>query len=230
MNYLSGVELYHSLSENIKGNIISICGDDFKHIVKVMRHSVGDEIYVTNGQGEIFLFIIIEIKKDCLTASVKKILKYENEFSNISFCIPKLKNSDRFEFALEKCTELGITNFIVFDSERVIHKSNKKERWQKIVLSAMKQSLRSYLPNIDIVNSINEIYNLKGRKILLEQNSELKISSFKNRDEKIYFIFGPEGGFAEAEMNLFNEKYRLAENRLRTETAIIKCASLITEK
>ena len=75
---------------------------------------------------------------------------------NIFFCIPKLKYSDRFEFALEKCTELGITNFIIFDSERSIHKSDKKERWEKIVLSAMKQSLRSYLPNITVINSLIE--------------------------------------------------------------------------
>ena len=124
----------------------------------------------------------------------------------------------------------SITNFIIFDSERAIRKSDKKERWQKIVLSAMKQSLRSYLPNIEIVNSLNEILNLDGRKILLEQNSEKKISGAKiNHYEKYYFIFGPEGGLSKEEMNLFDEKYKLADNRLRTETAIIKCASLILE-
>jgi 16S rRNA (uracil1498-N3)-methyltransferase len=129
MNYLSGVELYYS-SEKIKENIISISGDDNKHIVKVMRHSAGDEIYITNGRGEIFLSIIKEIKKDFLKASIKKVFEYENKYSNLFFCIPNLKSSSRLEFALEKCTELGITNFIVFDSERTIHKSTKKERLQ----------------------------------------------------------------------------------------------------
>lgn len=229
MNYLSRVELYYS-SEEIKENNINISAEDFKHIIKVMRHSIGDEIYITNGTGEIFLSVIKGIKKDFLISSIKKLLKYENKSANIFFCIPKLKSNERLEFALEKCTELGITNFIIFDSERAIHKSDKKERWQKIVLSAMKQSLRSYLPNIEIVNSLNEILNLDGRKILLEQNSEKKISGVKiNPEEKCFFIFGPEGGLSKEEMNLFDEKYKLADNRLRTETAIIKCASIIME-
>ncbi|OGU72119.1 MAG: hypothetical protein A2V93_06045 [Ignavibacteria bacterium RBG_16_34_14] len=228
MNYLSGVELY--FSEKIKENGLSICYDDYKHIVKVMRHSVGDDIYVTNGKGKIFLSIIKEIKKDSLTASAKRVLQYDNKLANVFFCIPKLKSNERFEFALEKCTELGITNFIIFDSERAMHKSDKRERWQKIVLAAMKQSLRSYLPNINVINSVNEILKLEGRKILLEQNSVNQISKLKiNKNEKYYFIFGPEGGFTEEEINLFDEKYKLAENRLRTETAVVKCASIIVE-
>ena len=85
MNYLSGVELYYCSSEKIKVNNIIISDDDYKHIVKVMRHSEGDEIYVTNGKGEIFLSNIKEIKKDFLVAFAKKKLKYENEFSNIFF-------------------------------------------------------------------------------------------------------------------------------------------------
>ena len=161
MNYLSGVELYYCSSEEIKGNNISIADDDHKHIVKVMRHSAGDEIYVTNGAGKIFLTDIKEIGKNSLTTSIKKVFEYQNKMRNIFFCIPKLRYRDRLEFALEKCTELGITNFIIFDSERSIHKSDKKERWEKIVLSAMKQSLRSYLPEIRIINSLKDVCNLK---------------------------------------------------------------------
>jgi 16S rRNA (uracil1498-N3)-methyltransferase len=230
MNYLTGVELYYYSSEKIKGNSINISGDDHKHIVKVMRHSVGDEIYVTDGIGKIFLTELKEIGKNSLTTSVKKVFNYENKMKNIFFCIPKLRYNYRFEFALEKCTELGITNFVIFDSERAIHKSGKRERWEKIVVSAMKQSLRSYLPVIAIVNSLTDIYNLKGNKIVLEQNSEKKISELKmNREEKYHFIFGPEGGFTNEELELFdkNNFYSLAENRLRTETAVIKCASLL---
>ncbi len=154
MKYLSGIELYYCLQEKITGNTVSISDDDYKHIVKVMRHSVGDEIYVTNGYGKIFLTETKDIDKNSLTAVVKKVFDYENKMGNIFFCVPKLRYSDRFEFALEKCTELGITNFIIFDSERAIHKSDKKERWEKIVLAAMKQSLRSYLPEITMYQFI----------------------------------------------------------------------------
>lgn len=229
MKYLSGVELYYASPEMIKENKVRITGDDYKHIVKVMRHFEGDEIYITNGNGKIFLSIIGEINRDSLTSTIKKIYDYENKYSGIFFCIPKLRNNERLEFALEKCTELGITNFIIFDSERTIHKSYKKERLRRILLAAMKQSLRCYLPRINIMNSVHEILEFDGIKILFEQNSEKKIPELKiNPGNKYYFIFGPEGGFTEEERNLFYEKYNLAENRLRTETAIIKCASFIT--
>jgi 16S rRNA (uracil1498-N3)-methyltransferase len=230
MNYLSGVELYYCPSEKIRGDNVDISGDDYKHIVKVMRHSIGDGVYITNGTGKIFLTEIKKIDKNSLTAFIKKIFDYENKMKNIFFCIPKLRYSDRFEFALEKCTELGVTNFIIFDSERSIHKSDKKERWEKIVLSAMKQSLKSYLPEITVINSLKDICNLEGNKIILEQNSEKKISGLKiNLKEKYYFIFGPEGGFSNEELELFdkNSFYSLADNRLRTETAVIKCASIL---
>jgi len=225
LQYLSNIELY--FSGQIDSEIF-LTGEEYKHIVKVMRHSPGDEIYITNGKGEIFLSIIKEIKKDLIKAQVKDVLKYENEFSNVCFCIPNLKSSDRLEFALEKCTEMGITRFIIFNSDRTIPKSIKLDRLEKIVLSAMKQSLRSYLPEIKIAESLSEISEMKGRKILFEQK-EKKFFSFKrDKAEKHFFIFGPEGGLTSEEMNLFNERYKLAENRLRTETAVIKCASLIT--
>ncbi len=96
----------------------------------------------------------------------------------------------------------------------------------------MKQSLRSYLPHLSILNSIEEIKKQTGSKIVFEQTSnnnfkDLKISS----DGKYYFVFGPEGGLSENELNLFdaNEKNNLTPNRLRTETSIGKCASMINE-
>ncbi len=226
MQYLSNIELYYSSEE--ANDLFILNRDEFNHAIKVMRHSEGDEIYFTDGKGKIYLSAITQIKKDSLTVSAKKEYSYENVFSNITFCIPILKSSDRFEFALEKCTELGITKFIVFNSERAFKKSVKKERLEKIVLAAMKQSLRSYLPEIKIINSPTDITYLEGRKILFEQTVEKDFSLLQiNKNEKFFFIFGPEGGFSDKEINLFNEKFKLAVNRLRTETAVIKCASII---
>ncbi len=229
--YLSNIELYYS-AQITNNNLIIVEDDDFKHIVKVMRHALGDEIYITDGLGKIYRSKILEIKKNSLTAAIEETINHDNKFLNIIFCIPKLKSNDRFEFALEKCVELGITNFIIFDSERTIAKGNKIERWNKILISAMKQSLRSYLPNISLRNSVEEIKNLQGEKIIFEQNSAETFLRFKNDlSKKYYFVFGPEGGLSENELNLFeeNEKYNLSSNRLRSETAVIKCASIVDE-
>jgi 16S rRNA (uracil1498-N3)-methyltransferase len=229
-NQLSNIELYYTLPKNISEKKIIINEDEYSHIIKVMRHSLKDELYVTNGEGKIFLGKINKINKNNLELTIEKTFNYVNKFRNIYFCLPKLKNNDRFEFALEKCAELGITNFLTFESERTISKNNKIERWDKILLAAMKQSLHSFLPKITGID-FKDLFKLEGNKIGLEQNSEKEIRDLKIiPDEKCFFIFGPEGGLSEKELSLFKNEniYKIADNRLRTETAIITCASVIT--
>jgi 16S rRNA (uracil1498-N3)-methyltransferase len=201
-----------------------------------MRHKVGDSIYVTDGYGTIYQSSISSIEKRNVIAEVVESTRYENKFAGIWFCIPRLKSADRFEYALEKSVELGITNFIIFDSTRTVAKGEKIERWEKILIAAMKQSLRAWLPKIQYVKSINEIVKLKGTKILFDQNAEQSFQQYLLANGKelnansYFFIFGPEGGFASEECRVLNEELtvRLTENRLRSETAIVTAASLLT--
>ncbi len=228
--YLSNIELYYTPPKKISNNRITIEGEEYNHITKVMRHSINDELYITDGNGNIYSCLINQINKQNVELKIENIFTYENRFKNIYFCIPKLKNNDRLEFALEKCTELGITNYLIFESERTISKANKIERWNKILLSAMKQSLNSFLPKIEMCN-FNDIINLTGIKIGFEQTSSKKFNVLKfNPDEKYYFVFGPEGGLSEKELNSFNKEniYKLTENRLRAESAIVAAASFIS--
>lgn len=229
MNRLSNIELYYSFEENISNETISLTGDEFKHAVKVMRSKIGDAIYFTNGNGSIFKTEILSIKKDKLSARIIETIKTENKFENIFFCIPKLKNPDRFKFAVEKCVELGVTNFIVFESKRTIAKGTNIKRWEKIALAAMKQSLRAYLPKIKLIKNLLDIAESNGEIIIFEQNAERKFQFEFVMDKKYYFIFGPEGGLTEDELKLFDTDliYSLSDNRLRSETAIVKVASLI---
>ena len=227
--YLSNIELYYTLPKNVSENRIIIEGEEYSHIIKVMRHAVNDELFITSGIGKIYSGRINKINKNKLELTIANTLSYENKLKNVFFCISKLKNNDRFEFILEKCTELGITNYLVFESERTISKSNKIERWNKIILSAMKQSLNSFLPKIDTLN-FNDIFSLPGIKIGLEQSSAKNFSDLKlNSDIQYYFIFGPEGGLSEKELSIFEKEniYKIADNRLRTETAAVAAASLI---
>lgn len=233
-DFLSDVELYYSVLPPCK-NSIQIEGEEAHHISNVMRHKIGDEIFVTDGHGNIYQSKISRIDKNKVTADIIDIKKYESKFSNICFCIPRLRSTERFEFALEKCVELGITNFIVFGSQRTVAKGEKIKRWEKILVSAMKQSLRSWLPKISYSKSIREIYKLNGIKILFDQNAQLTFQSFLptlNSQFSIgncFFIFGPEGGFDEEELKIANGELRikLTENRLRSETAIISAATLL---
>lgn len=228
---LHNIELYYTPPGMKDNNVLRIEGEELNHILRVMRHKTGDELYITDGEGHIFRTSVTNVSSHYVETIINEEFKYDNKTSNLYFCIPKLKSTDRFETALEKCTELGITNFIVYESERTIAKGSKTERWKKIVISAMKQSLRSFVPQIHPVDSLNEIIIQKGNKILFSQEADRMFTiDAINNSIKNYLIFGPEGDFTEGEKKLFNkaEFYNLGDNRLRSETAIIKCASIIS--
>jgi len=233
LEFLSDIELYYTLPARVKANTAVIEGEEFKHISRVMRHQIGDTIYFTTGMGIIYYGEILSIEKELLTVSVIKHHIYKNNFSNIIFCLPKLKHPDRLEFALEKCTELGITRFVVHNSLRAISKGEKLERWNKILLTAMKQSLRSFLPVIEAITDYKDLIKLPGEKLIFDQNAEQSIDELiLNQGKNYYFIFGPEGGLSQEELNEAgsNNIFKIAENRLRSETAVIKCAAIITHK
>ncbi len=227
---LSGIELYYAPPSSRKDKKIIVQGGETDHLLKVMRHTVEDEIYITDGMGSICRGVINNITYEAAELYVIEEFNFYNKLHNVYFCIPRLKNPDRFENALEKCTELGITHFIIYESERSIPKGNKTERWGKILLSAMKQSLRSYLPDLAFANSLRDIKSMKGSKILFLQEADKLFNIAQiNEDSKYYLIFGPEGDLTNEEKNLFieDENYNLGNYRLRSETAIIKCASLL---
>ena len=95
----------------------------------------------------------------------------------------------------------------------------------------MKQSLRSFLPTITTINSLNELTAMDGKMIIFSQESDQEFNgNIIDNQNKYYFIFGPEGDFTQDEKNLFDKKdfYNLGDYRLRSETAIIKCASIIS--
>lgn len=227
----SDIELYFSLYTT--DSKVSIVGEECHHIMKVMRHSVGDSIYVTNGNGKIFLINITSMAKNEIKGEIEKTFQYENKLKQFTICIPRLRVIDRFEFALEKCVELGFTNFIVFETDRTLARGDKSDRWQKIAMAAMKQSLQSYLPNITYLNKVNKFNELEGLKITFDQNSGKHFSDVIktfHQNEKYYLIFGPEGGLTEDEIALLGKSnvYKLTSNRLRTETAIITAASIVS--
>jgi len=230
-DFLSDVELYYTTPDQVREDLIFIQGEEVHHIQKVMRHSTGEEIYITDGTGNIYNSLILDVAKDKLSAEIKSVSRYKDHLFNVTFCIPRLKNPDRFELALEKCTELGITDFIIYQAENSVAKGEKTERWNKILLAAMKQSLRSILPKAKFIESLKKITDQSGKIITFDQKAEKSLSGgILPKNEHLFFIFGPEGGFSAKEQMLLSnsDHYRLTNNRLRSETAIITAAALIT--
>jgi 16S rRNA (uracil1498-N3)-methyltransferase len=226
--HLSDIELYFTPPELVKGDEVIIAGDEFHHSVNVMRNRKGDILFVTNGNGTIFKSEIVSIKKDKLTSGIIEKNQYENKAENLWFCIPVLKNPDRLKFAFEKCVELGITNFILFHSKYTASKNLKPEKFHKIVLAAMKQSLRAYLPKI-ISSSFADIVKPDRIKFLFDQNANKEFDNRTVFSKPVYFLFGPEGGFDEKETAAVDPDFRfkLSGHRLRSETTVVKLASLL---
>lgn len=230
LELLSDIELF--FSEEVDSEKVTISDDEYTHCVKVFRKKVGDKIFITDGKGNIYNCIIEAINKKLLTAKILSISFQQIKYPDFYFCIPLLRNKDRLRFALEKLIELGITNLILYTAQRSVADKFNPEKFRKIAIETIKQSLLANLPVIRYMSSTAELQQLPGIKVIFDQKAETRFSfNSIETDKKYCFIFGPEGGLAENEIDLFDNKIlvNLSENRLRTETAIIKVASIITQ-
>jgi 16S rRNA (uracil1498-N3)-methyltransferase len=199
-----------------------------RHIVRVLRKSENDILHITNGNG--FLFnakIIIASDKKCIAEiiSFEEKPKPWNYYLHIAIAPTKL--NDRYEWFLEKATEIGIdeiTPIICNNSERRVI---KLERFEKIIQSAMKQSLKFTLPKINKPVKFTEFLNqdFDGKICIAhcEDGDKNLLQSVIHPSEKTTILIGPEGDFSSQEISKALEKnitpISLGESRLRTETA-----------
>jgi len=206
-----------------------------KHIIRVLRLSSGDHIHIADGRGNLYETRIIEDHpKRCKveTISIKK--AFQKRDFKLHLAVAPTKNIARFEWFLEKATEIGIdeiTPIICDHSERRILKI---DRLNKILIGAMKQSLKAYLPVLNDAVSFEKFIEsrLPEQRFLAHfnaDNPELKDNYSSNLDCVI--LVGPEGDFSPEELNralaagfsLIN----LGKSRLRTETAaLVACHTI----
>lgn len=199
-----------------------------RHIVKVLRKSEGDILYITNGNGQLFTAeIILANDKKCNVTIIETNEKLKPWNYYLHIAIAPTKNNDRLEWFLEKATEIGIdeiTPIICKHSER---KVIKEERLEKVLISAMKQSLKFQLPKLNPATSFVDFIGqeLDG-DLFIAHCEETDKKSFKKElrsKQRITILIGPEGDFSTKEIELaMLKKYipvSLGESRLRTETA-----------
>ena len=213
--------------------------EETHHCIKVLRLKKNDSICVINGKGSIFDCTILDYEK----SRCKIIIERENfstePNSNCHIAIAPTKNISRFEWFIEKSTEIGIreiTPLLCKNSER---KNINSERIEKIITSATKQSLSLWKPKLNAFVSFKEFISLK--KSSQEQKfiaycsdnlnkKELKKCCEKNRN--VLIMIGPEGDFLQDEVNFAIENdfqpISLGNKRLRTETAAL-VATLIVQ-
>ena len=208
-----------------------------KHIVRVLRKTAGDILKITNGKG--FLFdakISLATDNKCIATiiAIEEKPKPWNYYLHIA--IAPTKNNDRMEWFLEKATEIGIdeiTPIICSNSERRVVKT---DRFEKIIQSAMKQSLKFTLPKLNDPIKFSEFINqeFEGKICIAhcEEQAKSLLKSVINPSEKVTILIGPEGDFSLNEIKkalaINYLPISLGESRLRTETAGLVAVNLVS--
>src|SRR5690606_20728269 len=183
---------------------ITFSKDESKHIIKVLRKSVGDELHITNGIGGLFVAkIILADVKHCAAEIVSKTIQHRKSYK-VHLAVAPTKMNDRYEWFLEKATEIGvdtITPIICDHSERKVIKT---DRFEKIVLTAMKQSLHNYLPELQEAISFNDFIKqpFKGQKFIAhcEETERVSLKNALQINTDILILIGPEGDFSSKEI------------------------------
>ncbi len=209
--------------------------EESNHIIKVLRKKEGDSLLITNGKGHLFeAEIILADAKKC-KAQITSTTKRHRKMYWFHLVVAPTKSNDRFEWFLEKATEIGvdeITPIICAHSERKIV---KPERMQKVLQSAMKQSMQTYLPKLNPIMGYTEFMNQSREGLLFiahcDEDEKLELKRRVAPDKDVTILIGPEGDFSRTEIESAYEKgflpVSLGQNRLRTETAaIVACTTV----
>ena len=230
------MQLFYSPTITESTEIFSFDKEESKHIIKVLRKKDTDILHVTNGLGFLFKTEITLASDSKCTVKIISFEKAPPSKFRLHLAVAPTKMNDRFEWFLEKATEIGIheiTPIICDHSER---KVINIERFDKILLAAMKQSNEVYLPKLNNAVTFKEFMNLKqeGLKMIAhcEETDKRTLKSVLKPNQELTMLIGPEGDFSEKEIALALDNdftpVSLGNTRLRTETAaIVACHSVV---
>jgi len=210
--------------------------EESRHIIKVLRKKDSDILHVTNGLGLVFETEITLASDNKCIVEVLSIKKTPEPKFRLHLAVAPTKMNDRFEWFLEKATEIGIQEITPIFCDRSERKVVNKERFEKIILSAMKQSNETYLPKLNEAISFKEFIKQKNEGLQLiahcEETDKKSLKEVLKPNENVTVLIGPEGDFSEKEIALAIENnfqpVMLGNTRLRTETAaVVACHSVV---
>ena len=210
--------------------------EESKHIIKVLRKKEGDILFVTNGLGFLFKTEIALASDNKCTVKIVSFEKQEAPKFHLHLAVAPTKMNERYEWFLEKATEIGIQEITPIICEHSERKIIKTDRFQKIIESAMKQSLHYYVPKFNEPISLKEFLKkkLEGQKFIAhcEETDKKSLKNELKSNENVTILIGPEGDFSVKEIQLAIDNnfipVSLGNTRLRTETAaIVACHSIV---
>lgn len=215
---------------DIISNLYSLNEEESRHCRMVLRLREGDVIHLTDGKGTLFESRIIDIRsKRVMTEVIERQDNYGKRNFRLHMAVAPTKNTERFEWFLEKATEIGIDEITPLVCEHSERKNVRTDRLNKVITAALKQSLKAYHPRLNEPVPFKQFIQLPhtGTKFVahLEENNPVLLQNEYKKGTDALILVGPEGDFSDKELEIAKIKgfhvVSLGTSRLRTETAAI---------
>jgi 16S rRNA (uracil1498-N3)-methyltransferase len=225
---------------DLSSNTFTLEEDTSKHIVQVLRMKVDEQLLLTDGKGTKATAVIIDDNRKRCTVKLIEVTQEPLRTSSVSIGISLIKNASRFEWFLEKATEIGVTEIIPLLCDRTEKEKFRHDRLQSILISAMLQSQQCWLPALhqpmtfdDVVKETNTQNKFIAHCIPEHKQQLSSYSSSLLTYHSSLILIGPEGDFTENEiaaaLQQGFEPVALGNTRLRTETAGMVAATLLCQ-
>jgi len=219
--------------------LVTLNEETSKHVVQVLRMQVGEQLNLTDGKGSLLTAAISDAHKKHCVVQVKAVSYQPQAARKTTIAVSLVKNASRFEWFLEKATEIGVAEIIPLLCERTERQHFRYDRMKGILVSAMLQSQQKWLPVLHepmkFENALRMTPSSDGLLKMIAHCEETERNSFSNfqidQFSNCIILIGPEGDFTNEEINLaIAAEYKpimLGETRLRTETAAVVAATLL---
>ena len=213
--------------------------EESKHCIRVLRMRVGDELHLTDGKGNMYRCnVVSDNVKHCVVRVVETTPEYEKMTYGLTMAVAPTKNIDRFEWFLEKATEVGISEVFPLECDHSERRQIKIDREEKVITSAVKQSLKAYHPVLAELTPFEKLVKSEfaGRKFIAHCGEAVKekmyLAATLKKGEDALVLIGPEGDFSPAEVALAVangfEEITLGTQRFRTETAAVVAVDMVS--
>lgn len=222
-------------SQDIFEDIIHLDQDESRHLSKVLRLTNGDQVQAVDGKGNYYHCVILEAHSKNAQLKIQQ-KETKNTSYGVHIAAAPTKNLNRWEWFLEKATEIGIDEISPLICQHSERKVLKMERQKRVLVSAMKQSKKAKSPQLNEIQTITDFLKKmpEGNKYIAhcrEDLPKMKLSSIHQKGEKAVILIGPEGDFSKEEILAATavgfKAVSLGPSRLRTETAaLIACHTI----
>lgn len=234
-DYLYRMQLFYA--PDVSGDLIALSEEESRHCAKVLRKRPGETIMLTDGAGKLLEAELVKVdQRECLAKPIQQLSPEIVQSFKLTIGIAPSKNTDRFEWFLEKATEIGVDTIVPLVTKRTERSRLKHERLNKIILAAMKQSGRVVLPQLEEAQDMEDF--LKRNSTDEQQfiatcfgDERVPLKEAYQKGRNVVILIGPEGDFtpeeATAAMEAGFKTVSLGRARLRLETAgVVACHTL----